>query len=275
MPSSKPTPTPHEERILIVVRTYPTPSQKDIEVSCTAGVTSSGKFIRIFPVPFRYMEGSKRFRKYEEIKASIWRSDDSRPESFKIDPDSINVIEPSLGTENFWSPRWQRVEHIADCCMCCLQRQQEVDGPLVQTLGFIQPAEIEELVLEDTSATWSDLELRKLSQGSLWHPDQVKLLEKIPYRFRYRYRCPHGDCKTHLQMCTDWEMSQSFRSWRDRYGGDWEQAFRNKYEYEMIDLNDTRFYVGTVNRHPKSWIVVGLWYPRKVDVGSGRQLPLL
>ena len=64
--------------------------------------------------------------------------------------------------------------------------------------------------------------------------------------------------------CTDWEMGQSWRKWRTDYGKDWEAAFRQKYETEMLDRFDTHLYVGTINQHPKEWIVVGLFYPLKV-----------
>ena len=37
--------------------------------------------------------------------------------------------------------------------------------------------------------------------------------------------------------------------------------FRQKYETEMIQKNDTHFYVGTVAKHPHTWIIVGLFYP--------------
>ena len=36
---------------------------------------------------------------------------------------------------------------------------------------------------------------------------------------------------------------------------------REKYEQAMITELDTYFYVGTVHQHPKSWIIVGLFYP--------------
>jgi hypothetical protein len=61
--------------------------------------------------------------------------------------------------------------------------------------------------------------------------------------------------------CTDWEMGQAYRSWRDDYEEEWEAAFRMKFEDEMIDKLDTYFYVGTVHKHPKEWIIVGLFYP--------------
>ena len=61
--------------------------------------------------------------------------------------------------------------------------------------------------------------------------------------------------------CTDWEMGESWRSWKDKYGEQWEQKFRQRYETEMIERLDTHFYVGTVHQHPDAWIIVGLFYP--------------
>jgi len=52
------------KRVLILVRTYPTPAHKGIEVSCTAGVTDDGQWIRLFPIPYRYMAVETRFHKY-------------------------------------------------------------------------------------------------------------------------------------------------------------------------------------------------------------------
>jgi hypothetical protein len=48
------------KRVLIVVKTYPTPAHKGVEVSCTAGVTREGEWIRLFPVPFRFLEQEQR-----------------------------------------------------------------------------------------------------------------------------------------------------------------------------------------------------------------------
>jgi hypothetical protein len=62
-------------------------------------------------------------------------------------------------------------------------------------------------------------------------------------------------------MCTDWEMGQSYRSWRVTYGDQWQEKFRFKYESEMMKKYDTHFYVGTVASHPNRWIVIGLFYP--------------
>ena len=51
-----------QKRVLITVRTYPTPAKKGVEVSCTAGVTEEGKWIRLFPIPYRFMDPECSFR---------------------------------------------------------------------------------------------------------------------------------------------------------------------------------------------------------------------
>lgn len=68
-------------------------------------------------------------------------------------------------------------------------------------------------------------------------------------------------CNGHKMICTDWEMGESYRQWRGRYGDNWEAAFRQRYETEMIEKFDTHFYVGNLHQRPNAWIVVGLFYP--------------
>lgn len=41
------------ERILILAKTYPSPSAQYVETSCVAGISESGAMRRLFPVPFR------------------------------------------------------------------------------------------------------------------------------------------------------------------------------------------------------------------------------
>jgi hypothetical protein len=61
-------------------------------------------------------------------------------------------------------------------------------------------------------------------------------------------------------------MGASWRKWKKEYGDSgWEEKFRQKYETEMIQRLDTHFYVGTIHKHPKTWIIVGLFYPPKAE----------
>jgi hypothetical protein len=52
------------KRLLIVVKTYPVPAHKGVEVSCTAGVTREGDWIRLYPVPFRFLQQDQQFSRY-------------------------------------------------------------------------------------------------------------------------------------------------------------------------------------------------------------------
>ena len=59
-------------KVLITVKTYPIPSPKYDELVCTAGVTESGDFIRLYPINFRDLPYSKQYRKYQWIEWMVW-----------------------------------------------------------------------------------------------------------------------------------------------------------------------------------------------------------
>ena len=93
-----------EEEILILVKAYPTPSTKYIESSCTAGITRSGEWLRLHPLPFRMLDSDQKFEKYQWIRARIKKSQDPRPESHRIDIDSIQRLE-KVSTQDGWAQR--------------------------------------------------------------------------------------------------------------------------------------------------------------------------
>ncbi len=71
-------------KVLVTARTYPAPAKQGVEVSCTGGITEDGRWIRLFPVPYRFLDQDRRFRKYQWIDARIarratpvWRAIDS------------------------------------------------------------------------------------------------------------------------------------------------------------------------------------------------------
>ena len=78
------------ERILITVKTYPTPHPTHHEAVCTAGINEAGEWRRLWPIPFRYLEKGRQFRRYEWIDVALRKqSGDPRPESHVVDPDTI------------------------------------------------------------------------------------------------------------------------------------------------------------------------------------------
>jgi hypothetical protein len=129
------------------------------------------------------------------------------------------------------------------------------------TLGLFKPRKIERLIIEPATPEWSVKQQEILRTDTLFQKAPAQTLEKIPYNFKYEFLCVETTCSGHTMTCFDWEMLDSFRRWRREYGDQWQKAFRQTFEQEMIKKNDTHFFVGTVHLHPGNWIIVGLFYP--------------
>jgi hypothetical protein len=255
-------PSRETKKALIVVRTYPLPAASGVEVSCTAAITDDNKWLRLYPLPYRFLDKDKHFKKYQWIEVEITKaSSDVRPESYHPTISSIKILSDPLTTANEWKARKQVVYRLKAPSLCYLQRER--DANKYPTLGFFRPKTIKQLRITETSPTWTQAQLDALRQGNLFQAQPQIELEKIPYNFYYSFTCDDDACKGHGLHCTDWEMGQSWRKWSRDYGDDWAAAFRQRYETEMIERNDTHFYVGTIHQHPNRWIIIGLFYPPK------------
>jgi hypothetical protein len=248
------------KRVLVTVRTYPTPALKGIEVSCTAGITDDGKWIRLFPVPYRFLNPDQRFRKYQWIEVEVRKArNDPRPESYNLSIESIQAKSDPLPTINDWQARKDIIFPLKAHCLCCLKNERDAKNH--PTLGFFRPKLIQRIFIEPDTPTWTHEQLTRLHQIDLFRKAPQSELEKVPYKFKYEFICDETTCSGHTMMCTDWEMGESWRRWKQDYGDDWEAKFRQRYEQDMIHEFDTHFFVGTVSNHPSEWIIVGLFYP--------------
>ena len=112
-------------RILITVKTYPTPSSKYDELVCTAGVREDGSFIRLYPIDYRYKPYWEWFEKYQWIEVNIERrTQDYRPESFRPIGE-IKPLGPPIDTSNNWAKRKQYVFAKGVSIMCELQSKSQ------------------------------------------------------------------------------------------------------------------------------------------------------
>lgn len=248
-------------KVLITVKTYPTPAKKGVEVSCTAGITEDGHWIRLYPIPFRFLGGDKQFHKYQWVELDVIKSQDFRPESYHPNLDSIQIVSKPIPTANGWSLRREIIEPMLSPSICHLYEKREQTGV---TLGVFKPKTISGLIIErEESAQWTEEEQEKLSQASFFETQPYKRLEKIPYRFIYSFKCNNPGCTGHKLSIVDWEVGALYRRCRDTYNRNWESYFRDRMETDMILRFDTSFYVGTTAAHPHIWIIIGLFYPPK------------
>ena len=257
------------EKILILVKAYPQPSKKYGESVCTAGITPSGNWIRLYPVEFRNLPIESSFKKWSWIEASIIKSSDPRPESHKINHDSIINLH-KVGTNEHWK---LRKEILMPLCTGSLEELQALHDTSKMSLGIIKPKHIEELVIERTSSEWSTEKQealdRAINQQSMFTIRKVSLksLEKVPYKFSYRFTCNNPLCTGHKLQILDWEINQSFRKWKSKYGTE-EIALakiREKYFEEFTQKCDLHFIMGTLKSLDKFRVfsIIGLFYPPK------------
>jgi hypothetical protein len=106
---------------LIVVRTYPVPAKKGVEVSCTAAITDKGEWLRLFPVPYRRLNDNQQFSKYQWIDVGVTKASDPRPESHKISQETIKIKSDVLPTTNDWQARKDVILPLKAESMCALR----------------------------------------------------------------------------------------------------------------------------------------------------------
>lgn len=264
-----------EEKLLILVKTYPVPSQKYRETTCVAAINEHGQLRRLFPIPFRLLEGEARFRKWQWIDARIFKArDDHRPESFKIDTDSI-VMGEAMPAGRGWSKRMLWITpHILGSFEELEARRRESH----ETLGIIRPTRVLKLdITRVSNEQWTEKERSALlSQGLFDTPEQARRapLRKLPYDFHYQYECtgPSGTLQ-HRHKLSDWEVGALFWNCRRSHGDGWEEPFRHKIEREL-PLLDLMFIMGTIHRFPDQWLIVGLIYPPHLAAPNSTQLSL-
>jgi hypothetical protein len=268
------------QRILILCKTYPSPSARYVETSCVAGMTEDGHLVRLFPVPFRLVEDQQQFKKWLWISARIRRAqDDARPESHRISVDTIQLEGEGLPTEDHWIARREAIKTVP-----VFESFTELDAARESrgvTLGLIRPARLLAMDIKAvTNPDWTEDEKAKLlqeqQQGNLFDAvaDQrsLKTLKKLPFDFHYHYACESAAGTTeHTHKLVDWEAGALY--WKIHRRSDWQAAFRQKYITEF-GAKDVLFLLGTIHRFPKQWLIVSVLYPPRLPDVLARQQPL-
>jgi hypothetical protein len=247
----------NREDVLITVKTYPTPSKKYIETVCTAGITSAGRLIRLFPVPFRLLADDRQFAKYQWVSVAMSRSSDARPESFKADELSL-VLGSKIGTRDGWMERRRLVLPHLSPSIESLIESQAMQGT---SLGLIKPARVKRFYFRPSEEDWTASELAKLKREDMFRQAPAWTLQKLPYEFVYEFDCDDERCNGHRFQVFDWEVGQSYRKWSRQYGDAWFAKMHEKYFDEIAKSKDIYFFVGTIAAYPKTWTIVGLFYP--------------
>lgn len=265
------------KRILIWGKTRPELSRAYHETVCTGGLLlENRKLIRLYPIPLRYLEDDKVFKKYQWIEADITKSQrDHRPESYKIRLDNIEVGE-FIPTEN---GNWDR---RADWIMGPPNIFQSVEAIQAAranngtSIGLIKPLEYVDFRAEpfpekEKKEFWKKYNLLQQQRELPFEPDtEEKSTTPLPppdFRFKIHFRCDDTACKiVHEFGVFDWEVDALYFQCRKR--GDSPETARDKVIAKLRDEacgpeKDTHFFLGNIFTHPHIFTIVGLWYPKK------------
>ncbi len=262
-----------KELILITVKTYPTLSATYGELVCTAGLREDGSWIRIYPVPFRSMEDYKKFEKYRIIEAHVSPSPkDNRPESHKVDIDTLTLTETKLSTADHWRERRNWVlargkvyDDLTELIAAANKRNE-------LSLATFKPAEILDFKAESQSPDWDQEKIAKLQndsqQGSLFAELQPRAVtsyvKKLPWKFSYKLRDSKGRIST--MMIEDWEIGALY--WGCLQDGATPEEAVQKVRKKFLDhfrQQDLYLFLGTTRewhgRGSNPFVVIGVFYP--------------
>jgi len=240
-------------RVLITVKTYPLPSRSYTELVCTAGLLNGEKWIRIYPISFRFLQDSEQqYPKYSWIEIDLVRnSRDFRPESYrpKLGVDEQIAVLDKIGTANDWAARRSYVLKETFTSMNDLIAQAK-DANVRKSLATLKPARIVDFVIEEDEREWKQEwqdQLKQLNMFELPNPHgNKKVVKKLPYKFSYRF-FSEGDKEPRKMMIEDWEIGALFWNCLYRTDGDEKAALelvKQKYLYEFAE-KDLYFFVGT------------------------------
>lgn len=266
-----------EQRILVLCKTYPSPSAKYVETSCVAGMDEQGHLIRLYPVPFRYVSDDQQFKKYQWITAKVQKANnDHRPESHRIFTDTIHC-DPVLDTENHWEKRRQWLDRLPVFDdFDALEAARQSTG---MTLALLRPSRIAALeITPAASDDWTpdelDCLLQAQKQGQLFEDTERKdlaRLKKLPFEFHYRYVCESAaGVKAYRHKIVDWEAGALYGNVRRTHLDQWEAPFRQQIE-GRLPQQDLMFLMGTIHRFKNQWLIVSLIYPPKQRPEPKRQ----
>lgn len=258
----------HETTVLIWGKTYPELSTKYYETVCTGGVLPDGRFIRLYPIPFRYLSSEQSFSKYQWLRLRIMKSrDDPRPESFKIDPESIEVLDKVEADSKVWARRTAAIFKSNDYQFASAEHLFAENKTKKTSMGFVRPRSIDSIEIDirpdsELEAFYKKLEAnrQRSQQTDLFglSVEEVKALEFVKNRFKIHWHCDDPKCNGHKMSILDWEAYELAR----KVGID--ETKKKLATVLDMQCHDLGFFLGNFRQYPNTFAIGGIWYPKKL-----------
>jgi hypothetical protein len=269
-------------KVLITVKAYPALSKKYNETVCTAGITEEGKWIRIYPIPFRQLDYDNQFRKYEWIELDLirntsdFRLESYRPKNFMLnDLISYGIIKAD---GNAWVERRKFV--LKNIYTNLEQLIAEAKNKDIRTsLAVLKPTKIIDFIYQETDREWKKekidflknkkLQLNLFENNEQNDIDEFEIVDKLPYKFSFKFEDDSGNEST--LMIEDWETGMLFWHSLERNEGNEYKAcedVKKKYFEDFAKTKDYYFLLGTTKRFhytaPNPFVIIGDFRPKHI-----------
>ena len=259
-------------KVLIAVTTYPLPSRSYDELVCTGGFLEDGSWIRIYPVPFKFLE----FKKYQWIELDL-----RKPSKHDFRPESYSPVYPDLSDKKLLGQidtkyEWEERKKI------CLTQVFKNMGDLInlsknptnKSLATFKPTKIIDFIIEADEREWKREWLDQLNQIDLFTSHNQKNLapripiRKVPYKFKYHFADSAG--KESKMMIEDWEIGALYWNCLNAAEGNETvalQKVKQKYFDDLAKTKDVFLFLGTTaewhrRRSPNPFVIIGVFYPK-------------
>jgi hypothetical protein len=256
-------------RVLITVKASPEPSEKYGDTVCVAGVrldTAQPEFIRLYPVPFRWMATDQQFKKYDVIDVDLIPPiNDVRPESNRLNIDTVRREGKPIKDIR---ARGAILEPLIGPTMCEL-RAGVVQNMNATSLGLVRVRTLKGVIVEP-GQPWTPSQQAKidraLQQESLLGDATPPELKPPRFIAKYHYICETADCPGHKQRILDWELTAFQLRLRNMSDDAAAESIRRRFHDELCaDDKRTHFFVGNIAdpRKRRNFSVLGVYAPPK------------
>ncbi len=258
-----------KERILVTVKTYPTLSKTYGELVCTAGIRPDGSWIRLYPVPFRRLNETEKYRKYDWIECNVIKhKGDPRPESYRPINNAEFKAVGHIGTADNWRARRELVLGKTKVYRNLAELISDAQKGIC-SLAVFKPTKVLDLQLTPDDSDWDTQKLdafrAQAKQPDLFEDNSWKqtfnMIPKLPYKFSYRFEDDVG--RISRMRILDWEIGALF--WKYERHPDGKNVAIEKVKQQYLEnflKTDLHFFLGTTmafhNRAPNPWLIIGV-----------------
>ncbi len=232
---------------IILVKASPQVGKKHGETVCCAGVNDAGEWVRLYPVTFRTLDQASQFRRWDRIRFR-WQKpkDDPRPESLRVDHQSIEIIGELKQKERLNFLQRLEVSSI---------NKAKTEG---KTLALLRPRDLKfsiEKKSDDALVEEKKKFAESVAQADMFNSSPLIPYEPCPYVFKYNYVTDDGE---RTGTCQDWETDATFYNWSRHYGEqkaleNMQRVFGDEYPNKGMV-----FAMGTHSLYPDTWLINGI-----------------